>query len=429
MAEVRPFRGIRYADTIDLLKVVSPPYDVIDEAEAAELRSRSPFNAIHLDLPVAPIGFTDKYSHAADVYATWQQQGALLRDPDPCFYLIDQTFFGPDGFERTRRGFAARLKLADFSERIVLPHEKTHAGPKVDRLELMRATHANMSQIFMLFPDDSGAVSAALAAAAPPERAAKVCDKDGNIHRLRLLRGPAAEAIADLMAKETIFIADGHHRYETALAYRDERRALGDHSADYVMAYFCSMADPGLTVFPTHRLLKGIEIPPMDEVIARLRPTFEIFPERDADEHAAESLTSHLRSFGGQSKAFGLYFPRERKSVTIELRDLAAVSHLVDEGLCADAARLSVTILHLLIFRDILGIDPTQTEGRIDYVADAAEAFTRLDSGPYTLGAFLNPTLVSEVRTIAEAGETMPHKSTYFYPKLLTGIVYNSLGD
>jgi hypothetical protein len=196
-----------------------------------------------------------------------------------------------------------------------------------------------------------------------------------------------------------------------------------------VVAYFCSMNDPGLTVFPTHRLLKGIELPPMDEVIDRLRPTFEVFPERGADRGACQMMASHLRSFGDRGKVFGLYFPHESACVTVELRDPASVGRLVERGFSPAAAHLSVTILHQLIFRDALGIDPAQTEGKIDYVADPSAAFDLLSTGNYSLGAFLNPTLVSEVREIADAGETMPHKSTYFFPKLLTGLVFDALGD
>jgi uncharacterized protein (DUF1015 family) len=425
MAEVSPFRGVRYAAEIDLRDVVSPPYDVIDPAEAAALRARSQYNAIHVDMPA---GDGDVYAGAASLFSDWRRDGVLHRDDESRFYLIDQTFRGPDGFERTRRGFAGRLRLADFSERVVLPHEMTHEGPKRDRLALLRATHANMSQIFMLYPDDKGEISAALAAA-PSRRAAKVTDRDGAIHRLRIVGGEAAARIAALLAAETVYIADGHHRYATALAYRNERRAAGDHSADHVLAYFCSMNDPGLTVFPTHRLLKGIELPPMDEVIDRLRPTFEVFPERGADRGACQMMAGHLRSFGDRGKVFGLYFPHESACVTVELRDPASVGRLVERGFSPAAAHLSVTILHQLIFRDALGIDPAQTEGKIDYVADPSAAFDLLSTGNYSLGAFLNPTLVSEVREVADAGETMPHKSTYFFPKLLTGLVFDALGD
>jgi uncharacterized protein (DUF1015 family) len=398
MAHVQLLRGVRY-DTarLALADVVSPPYDVVSPAEAQAYRRRSPYNAVHIDMPLSEGGDpTDCYAHAARLFAQWQREGVLVRDEEPAFYLLDETYHGPDGYERSRRGFIGRLRLEDRDAGVVLPHEKTNSAPKADRLSLLRAAHANFSPIFMVYPDDRGEIGAALA---------------------------AAEAAA-LLEAEKLFIADGHHRYATALAYRDERRAAGDHSADHVLVYLCSMTDPGLTIFPTHRLLKGVEIPPMDQVIERLRPTFEVFPERGADSGACQLMVDHLHSFADHGKVFGLYFPREQSCVTVELRDLAAVAHLVDEGFSVEATKLSVTVLHYLIMRDGLGLDPGAMEGKIDYVTSPAQAFRLLGQGDYVLGAFINATLMSEVRIIAERHETLPQKSTYFYPKPPTGLVF-----
>jgi uncharacterized protein (DUF1015 family) len=434
MAEVTPFRGLRYGDTIDMDAVVAPPYDVLTAAQADALLRRSPHNALHVDLPVRP-GQERRaaaYASAAATFRRWQADGTLLRDSEPCVYLVDQAYRGPDGRERTRRGFIARLKLADPEDRVVLAHEKTHAGPKMDRLDLYRAAHADVSQIFLLYPDESGAVAAELASAAgeATDGDTRVAhDRDGNTHRITPVRGAHARRLTGLLGDQTLYIADGHHRYETALAYRDERRAAGDHSADTMMVYLCGMSDPGLMVFPTHRLVKGVEVPPMDEVLERLRPAFEVFPERGAGQDACVLLAQNLRGFAGRGTAFGLYFPREAACCTVQLRDPGAADHLLDEGFSPEAARLPVTILHYLIFRDALGIDPASTEDHVDYETDPAEAFRRLSAGGYGLGAFLDSTLVDEVRSIADNGETMPQKSTYFYPKLLTGLVFDALGD
>jgi uncharacterized protein (DUF1015 family) len=435
VAEVLPFRGLLYDPSrVVLDDVVAPPYDVISPDEAAGLRARSPYNAVAVDLPTATPGEGDPYERAATHLGAWRAAGVLRRDPRPCLYLVDETFRGPDGFERVRRGLIARLKLGAFDEGVVLPHEKTHAGPKLDRLRLWRATRTTLSPIFLLFPDDRGTVGAALGraadeAAARPGAARSAHDRDGNLTTLTPIEGPAAEGLVAALRDERLFIADGHHRYETALAYRDERRAAGDHGADELMVYLCSMRDPGLAVFPTHRLLKGVEIPPMDEVLERLRPKFSVFGERGADADACDVMTRHLADFADHGKVFGLYFPRERACCTVELRDLAAVAHLLEEGFSPDAARLSVTVLHYLILRDALGVDPVATEGRIDYVTSPAEAFARLQSGDYTLGAFINATRVEEVRAVAERGETMPQKSTYFYPKPLTGLVFDPMDE
>jgi uncharacterized protein (DUF1015 family) len=435
MAEVRPFRGLRYAATVDLDDLVAPPYDVLSAAQAAELRARSPFNAVHLDLPVGPGEAPGEaaYARAAEALATWRRQGVLPREAEPAIYLVDQTYRGPDGRERTRRGFIARLVLADLEDRVVLPHERTHDGPKVDRLALYRASHADLSQIFLLFPDAEGRVADELQAAAAvfgAGGAAEARDGDGNVHRIAPLCGEPAARIAALLRDQTLYIADGHHRYETALAYRDERRLLGDHSADTMMVYLCAMNDPGLTVFPTHRLLKGVELPAMAEVLERLRPVFDILPESASGRAACERLLSReLERSAEPARVFGLYFPREEACALVRLRDLSALDRLVDEGFSVDSAALTVTILHYLIFRDALGIDPAHTEGMIDYVSDIPSAFLRLGSDEYALGAFINATLVSEVKSIADQGATMPQKSTYFYPKLLTGLVYDALGD
>lgn len=433
MAEVRPFRGIRYDGGIDLDLVVSPPYDVLDADQTDELRQRSPLNAVHVDLPVGPgeAASDEAYARAADLLALWREEGALVRDDEPAVYLVDQTYRGPDGVEQTRRGFVARLTLAGLDERVVLPHETTHAGPKEDRLRLYRAAHADVSQIFLLYPDDDGAVTAELAAAAAeldPVAVRLAHDGDGNVHRVAAVRGARAARISSLLAGQSLYIADGHHRYETALAYRDERRGAGDHGADTLMVYLCSMRDPGLTVFPAHRMVKGVEMPPMEEVLGRLGPAFTVVSRDGAERGACAGLVDGLLETADPSRSFGLYFPREKACCVVTLSDPRALERLAAEGMSPRAARLSVTILHRLILADGLGIDPSHSEGLIDYVVSPDEALRRLAAGEYVFGAFLTATGVDEVRAIADNGETMPQKSTFFYPKLLTGLVFDALG-
>ncbi len=435
MATIRPFRGMRYSDHIDLQAVVAPPYDVLSAAQAAKLGARSAYNAVHIDLPVAPGEQPEErhYRHAAEVLRRWRAEGALRRDDEPAIYLVDQTFRGPDGRERTRRGFVARLVLADLRDGMVRPHEKTHAAARSDRLELMRATHADLSQILLLYPDDDGSVAAQVAAAAKsmPAGAREVRDADGNLCRVVPLGGAPARSIAAMLNDRDLYIADGHHRFETALAYRDERRAAGDHTADTLMTYLCSMSDPGLAVFPAHRLVRGIEVPPMKTVLERLEPAFAISALDDQGDHraACESLARGLVDDDDPASVFGLCFARESACCTVRLQDTAALRRLEREGSSAAAARLSVTILHRLILRDAIGLDPGQSEGHIDYVTDPAVACQRLAGGSYGLGAFLNAPSVAEVRAIADLGETMPQKSTYFYPKLITGLVFDALGE
>ena len=434
MAEVEPFRGLRYDEQTDLDLVVAPPYDVLDAEQTDKLRRRSPLNAIHVDLPVGPgeAPSDEAYGRAATLLALWRHDGALVRDDEPAVYLVDQTYRGPDGVEHTRRGFVARLTLAALDERVVLPHEKTHAGPKEDRLRLYRATHADISTIFLLYPDDDGAVTAELGAAAAeldPAALRSAHDGDGNAHRAAAVGGERAARLTSLLEGQSLYIADGHHRYETALAYRDERRAAGDRSADTLMVYLCSMRDPGLMVFPAHRMVKGIEMPPMGEVLGRLAPAFTVVSQQSTEGSACDGLVDRLRDTADPGRSFGLCFPREKTCCIVSLTDRGALARLAAEGMSPEAARLSVTLLHRLILGDGLGIDPAHSEGLIDYIVSPDEALRRLAAGEYVFGAFLTATGVDEVRAVADNGETMPQKSTFFYPKLLTGLVFDPLGD
>ena len=434
MADISVFRGIRYRESTALDDVVAPPYDVLSAAQAADLRARSPYNAVHIDLPVPPGAAADDaaYARAAELFRGWRNEGALVRDELPGIAVIDQTSTGPDGRKRTRRGFVARLRLASLEERVVLPHERTHAGPKADRLRLYRATHADISQIFLLYPDDDGIVSEALDAAAGDIPAAawrEAHDGDGNTHRVATVGGAAAERVSEGLRGRPLYIADGHHRYETALAYRDERRAAGDSSADTLMVYLCSLSDPGLTVFPTHRLVRGIAPISLDDLIEHVQPFFDVVGEPVTGVAARRAALDALPEQADPARVFGLYLPRAAACLIVKTREPAASERLAADGFSPDAAGLSVTILHELLLSEALGLQHDEAERHVDYAKSVPDALAALDGGGYELGAFLNATLVDQVRAIADHGEVMPQKSTYFYPKLLTGLVFDALGD
>ena len=433
MADIRAFRGLSYGPGFDLDALTAPPYDVIPAAQAAELRARSPYNAVHVDLPVSPGEAPDPaaYATAAETFTAWRAGGVLRSSTEPALYLVDQTYRGPDGLGRTRRGFVARLLLAGFDERIVLPHERTHASAKADRLELYRAAHADLSTIFLLYPDDAGALAAALSTAADEVMGAarEARDGDGNVHRVAPLAGARAERITSLLRDQSLYIADGHHRYETALAYRDERRAAGDHSADTMMVYLCGMNDPGLAIFPTHRLLKGLAVPPLADLLERLAPYFTPVGALTTGREACASAFDGMADSAGAATVFGLYSPADDAGVVVRLRGTAGAERLAARGFSPASAGLSVTIVHELIFAEVLGLDPRQAEAHIGYATSVPEAMATLGGGEYGLGAFLTATRVDEVRAVADAGETMPQKSTYFYPKLLTGLVFDALGE
>jgi uncharacterized protein (DUF1015 family) len=434
MADISPFRGIRYRPDLHLDDVVAPPYDVLSAAQAAQLRARSPYNVTHVDLPVPPgaEATEEAYARAAATFSDWRSEGMLVRDELPGIVVVDQTYTGPDGRERTRRGFIARLRLAGLEERVVLPHERTHAGPKVDRLRLYRATHADISQIFLLFSDDDGSAGRdldAAAAALPPAAWREAHDGDGNTHRCATLAGPEAERVAEALRGRPVYIADGHHRYETALAYRDERRALGDADADTLMVYLCSLNDPGLTVFPTHRLVHGVSALSVATLTELMSPYFENVGEPVTGAEACRAALEALPEQADPARVFGLYLPREDTCLTVKTREPAATERLTADGFSPAAAGLSVTMLHELLFREALGLDHEHAERHVDYAKNVPDALAALQGGQYELGAFLNATLVDQVRAIADQGEVMPQKSTYFYPKLLTGLVFDALGD
>jgi uncharacterized protein (DUF1015 family) len=434
MADISPFRGIHYRPDIVLDDVVAPPYDVLSAAQAAELRARSPYNVTHVDLPVPPgaEASDDAYARAAATFRGWREDGVLVRDELPGIVVVDQAYRGPDGRERTRRGFVARLRLAGLDERVVLPHERTHAGPKLDRLRLYRATRADISQIFLLFPDDDGSAARAIEAATTglaDDMWREAHDGDGTAHRCATVTGLPAERVAEALRDRPVYIADGHHRYETALAYRDERRAMGDFGADTLMVYLCSLADPGLTVFPTHRLVHGV--PPLS--LARLRelvaPFFEVVGEPVAGARACRAALEALPEQADRARVFGLYLPREDACITVRTREPAASERLAAGGASPTAAGLSVTMLHELLLREALGLDHEEAERHVDYAKSVPDGLAALRGGRYELGAFLNATAVDQVRAVADRDEVMPQKSTYFYPKLLTGLVFDALGD
>ena len=434
MADVTPFKAMRYRADIALDDVVAPPYDVLSAAQAAELRARSPYNVVHVDLPVPPGEKADDaaYARAARTLRRWRADGVLVRDEQPGIVVVDQTFNGPDGRERTRRGFIARLRLTSLDDRVVLPHERTHAGPKVDRLRLYRATHTDLSQVFMLFPDDDGSAGALLDAAAAGVSEADrrtAHDGDGGRAVTAVVTGTAARRVAEALRGRPLYIADGHHRYETALAYRDERRAMGDQSADTLMVHLCSLSGPGLTVLPAHRLVRGIASLSPEALLERIRPYFDLVGEPVVGIDACRTALEALPARPDPVRTFGLYLPHRETCLFVRAREPQASERLAAGGLSPVSAGLSVSLLHELLLGDALGVGHDDTETHVDYAHSVSGALAALGAGRYGLGAFLNATPADRVRAVADRGDVMPQKSTYFYPKLLTGLAFDALGD
>ena len=416
MADVRPLRALHYnLDSVSSLgDVVAPPYDVIDAEMRAALLARSPFNVVEIDLPEGP-GDADPYEHAAETLEAWTLEGVLTADRDEALWALEQEYEGPDGSRHTRRGFLCRVRVTDYGPGLVRPHERTQPGPKEDRLRLTQATRHNLSPIFSLH---EGNAWPHLEAAVEDERWGEATDADGTVNRVwRIADADVVEAVQRELAASELLIADGHHRYETARTYADAVGGDGEHR--YTLMALVSLEDPGLTVFGYHRLLTGLKEPWQHEALAStLREHFEIeeVPLEELDPAGEERIG-----------VFGYADAHFKRGFRLRLKDPGAVDSEL-EGFSADYRRLDAAILETLVLRGALRMTPEDVEAKrgIAYTASADEAVGRLDDGADAV-FLMRPTPVEQVRAVAAAGETMPPKSTYFYPKLLTGLVFNPL--
>ena len=450
MAEIAPFRGILYrsqgqtsaqagagTDTsADVSALLAPPYDVIGEAERAQLAARSPHNAVHLILPKdAAGGESDgRYDAARDTLHRFLSDGAMARDERPALYRYHQVFTPPgepDAAPIVRRGFISRIRLHRFSEGIILPHERTLAGPKADRLKLKRATRAHLSQVFGLYDDPARDTDAAFAAAesAPPDLSGRT--DDGTLHLLWRLTDPAAIArVQGLLADKRIYIADGHHRYETMLALREElRREPGytgtDSAVEYGTIFLCNAKDPGLLVFPTHRVLHGLPGFDLDTLLRRAATHF-VVDERPVP--GAAEARAGLADRGTRSPSF-LVLGRTGGGVRAAYLTLRPDADLSGMGGPHVLRTLDVSLLHALILEQALGIDRAAQEAQtyLRYLKDTGQALAAAQAPDVQAVFLMNPTRVEQVMAVAEAGEVMPQKSTYFYPKIASGLVLNPL--
>ena len=396
--------------------VAAPPYDVIDPVMRAELAGRSPFNVVDVDLPEAPGG--DPYLHAETTFAAWRQQGIVVREREEALWALTQAYTGPDGHRRTRRGFFARVRVEDYGAGRIRPHERTHPGPKEDRLRLTRATRANLSPIFSLFPDADDAAWRALEPATAGEPYGALTDAEGTEHTLwRVGEAGAMAAVQAALAEAELLIADGHHRYETARVYAKEIGGEGPHR--YVVMFLCSLSDPGLTVFPTHRLLSGLD----EERRAALREAVDRLFE--VAEVSAEDLPPGPDEPG---VAFGYLDAFHGRPLRLTLRDPGAADGAL-AGFSEAYRRLDTAVLEALILRGALGMsedDISHLRG-IAYAKDVASAREALAGAGADAAFFMRPTPIDQVRAIAAAGESMPPKSTYFFPKVPTGLLFNPL--
>jgi uncharacterized protein (DUF1015 family) len=427
MADIRAFRGFRYdpAKAGPLADLVAPPYDVIDAGLQTTLYELSPFNAIRVELTKDEPGDTEannKYTRAGQTMRDWLAAGAVAQDTARSLYVYEQEFEA-EGKVYTRRGFFARVRLEPFGTGRIFPHEQTLAGPKQDRLNLYRATNFNLSPVFGLYPDD-GAVFAKLEPFVrnSPPRVAK--DHLGVVNRLWVITDQAAiSAVIGLMGPKPVFIADGHHRYETGLKYLEEQQAAGHVADDEAPQNFClmmlvGMADPGLIILPTHRLVSGLPKITGPQLREALAGHFDLIDEPDAT-----AAWEHVQMDGAQSTlAFGTV--ADGQWVVARLRDPAALDALAPEQ-SAEWRGLGVSILHKLVLEKLVA--ERFGEARCQYVHLMKEVTDAAAARSCQFACLVPPATMDDVESIAGNREKMPPKSTYFYPKLLTGMVYNAL--
>jgi uncharacterized protein (DUF1015 family) len=416
MADVQPLKTLRYdpASAGPLGDLIAPPYDVIDERMRAQLAGRSPYNVVAIDLP-------DSYEEAARLLDEWREKGVLVQEDEPAMWVLRQDYTAPDGSTRTRTGFFARVRVEDYGAGRIRPHERTHPGPKEDRLNLTRATGANISPIFSLFPDASGAARETLAQAAEAEPFAEVTDHEGTANTLWHVDDPdAVAALQGALADAELLIADGHHRYETARVYADEIGGDGDYR--YVLMLLVALEDPGLLVFPTHRLLTGLKDDAEKQIAIRdtARRDFEI--EELDDSKQLEPPT------GNDRVAFGYMDSFFKRPFRFTLKDQSIADDAL-AGMPEAYRRLDTAVLEAVILRGALHMsedDISHLRG-LDYSKSLDDAIERVESGAADAGFFMRATPVEQVREVAATGESMPPKSTYFYPKVPTGLVFNPL--
>jgi len=418
VAEVKPFNALHYdLSTVgSLADVTAPPYDVIDSTERAELVARSPFNVVELDLPEPTEAGGDRYQKAAETLEEWVLAGVLTQDRSPTVWALTQDYTGPDGGSHRRHGLLARVRVTDYGAGLIRPHERTQPGPRQDRLDLTRATRYNLSPIFSLTTEDAWpAVEDSLQV----DPWAEVADADGTVHRLWPIDDPAVHlAVAESLAEAELLIADGHHRYETARVYRDE--VGGDGAHQYTLMALTGLSDPGLTVYPTHRLVTDLRDRQVDsaDLAERLGRWFEV---EETDRPGLDPATMDGPGCFGYVDGTG-------RQLRLRLLGRSALDDLMP-GKSEAYRTLDAAILEKAVFADILGMSEADVEAKdgIDYAKTVQAAVGAVTEGRADAAFILRATPVDQVRAVAAAGETMPPKSTYFFPKLLSGMAFNPL--
>ncbi len=425
LADVQPVQAIRYAPDIDLGRVICPPFDTISAEEQKRLHELSPHNAVRLELPG---GDGDPYQAAARTLHEWLSRGTLIRDEAPAFYVYQQEFrYG--GETRRRRTLFGRLRLQPWDQETVLPHEHTFRGPKEDRLRLLQSLRLNTSPVFLVYPDSQQQVAPLVARVASDRPSAEFADDGGLSHTLwRIEDLHLAAAIAHGLERERLYVADGHHRYETALAYRDEQlrssttARSGDEPEEFVLAALAAADDPGVLVLPIHRLVDADV--PLERALGFLASLFEVETRSSLAE-----LLHDMRDRGRAASSFGLVAADDPDFHLLTLFDPDAAERHLPKERSPIWRRLDAAIASHLILHHALGLSDAQMEDirTVWYEEDAETAVAEVRQGRARFGLLLNPVSPRRILAVADAGERMPQKSTFFYPKLPTGLMFYPL--
>jgi uncharacterized protein (DUF1015 family) len=436
MADVLPFRALRYRPEVvpDLGAVLAPPFDVIDPAERQALLERSPCNIVRIELPNPENLATERpYAAAQELLHSWLTDGILFRDEQPAFYRYVQEF-EREGRRVQRQALFARVRLEPWEAGVVLPHERTMAAPKRDRIQVMRHVRANISPVFALYRDTDGRMPDLLAAS--ESLGGSTMTASGERHLLSPVADDATlQSISAFFRDRPLYIADGHHRYETALAYREECRAKamrwsGGEPENFVLMALVAAEDPGLIVRAFHRLVRPPSMPA--DLIGRLERYFQIddVTPKSFDGTALLRLLARLQAAGSAGRtAFGALGLEEGRLHLLTLGDVDAARTLMPGERSAAWKALDVSVLDEVILRSTLGADAEGGAGAVDFTDDATEAMHALEGGRWPLAFLLNPTPVDQVLRVADAGDRMPEKSTSFYPKMPTGLVLNPFNE
>ena len=425
MAEIKAFKGFVYnPQKVDYQDITCPPYDVISPKLQEELYDKHPNNAVRLELPKEE----NKYAVAAERWTDWKSEKILVQDERPAIYVCDQNFTTKDGNTVTRRGFLARLRVVPFSDKVVLPHEKTLTKAKSDRLNLFKETAANFSPIFLLYRDSKNTVEDLIEEVRDEVPFIDVVDYQGATnHVWRLMNVAVIEKLEEFFANQQVYIADGHHRYETALEYAKIRAELnpnhtGNESYNFVMAYFTSMSAPDLVVYPTHRLVHSLSDEILSSIDSKLKSCFEtiVFTEEtELKKWLSETKTNRfglVRKSGDQLSFTGILFNSD-------------FNLFPDQSQPKPLLALDVSILHQIVIKQFLNIsqEAQDQQTNLYYSKDWNETVGEVKSGKAQLAFLMNPTPVESIREVSNLGFVMPQKSTFFYPKVITGIVFSDL--